>query len=206
MARFFTSDLHIRHDLVVRERGFFHEHPQSGEFGLDFVVVDHDAYEAQLADNWDSRVKKDDIVYVLGDIAMNPKKGAFEWLAKRPGNKVLISGNHDATHPMHSSWMQALRNPAWRDTFDVISSQGSVKIGGQKVLLSHFPYEGEGDREIEDRHVEWRLRDMGIPLLHGHTHSTTEIDHGHSLHVGLDSWNLELVHELSVEDWLRSIA
>lgn len=193
MSRFFTSDLHIRHDLVVRERGF----------GRADGTVDHDAYEAQLAENWDSRVHRTDHVYILGDLAMNPNKGAFEWLLERLGHKVLISGNHDSTHPLHSTWLQATQKWLGTGLFDAIVPQGSVKINGTKVLLSHFPYRGEGERKMEDRYTEWRFRDEGLPLLHGHTHSTTNPADVNQLHVGLDAWNLELVHELSVQDWLE---
>ncbi len=36
------------------------------------------------------------------------------------------------------------------------------------MLLSHFPY--AGDSHDEDRYAKFRLRDEGIPLLHGHAH------------------------------------
>jgi len=191
--RFFSSDFHFRHDKVVALRGF----------GREDGSVDHDAYEEQLAHNWDSRVKKDDIVCILGDIALNPRKGAFDWFDARPGRKVLISGNHDNIHPMHSKAMRAL--PEWMEHFESIWPFLRIKVGGQNLLLSHFPYTGEGSRDIEDRHMEYRLRDEGLPLAHGHTHSSTEIAHGRMLHVGLDAWDLELVHELSVEDWLKTL-
>lgn len=193
--RFFTSDFHGRHDVAIRHRGY----------GREDGTVDHDAYENELAEKWDSRVRKDDQVFILGDLALNPNKGAFQWMAARPGRKVFISGNHDATHPLHSSWMQATRTWMALGIFELIASQGSVKIAGQKVLLSHFPYRGEGERDIEDRHVEWRFRDEGLPLLHGHTHSSQNPSNGHQLHVGLDAWDIDLVHEDSVGDWLDGV-
>ena len=57
---------------------------------------------------------------------------------------------------------------------------------------------------------EWRVRDMGTtPLIHGHTHSATKYslsDMGTpQLHVGLDAWGLELVHEKHVHDWVREV-
>lgn len=196
-ARFFTSDLHIRHNLVVSERGFI----------VDGVTVDHDEYESILAENWDSRVKKDDHVYILGDLAMNPNKGAFDWLANRPGVIHLVSGNHDETHPLHTNHLSAQQKWFRLGIFATINSQGSVKINGRKVLLSHFPYKGEGGRDIEDRYSEWRFRNEGLPLLHGHEHKKNVLEASlpNQFHVGLDSWNLELVHELSVGDWLDSL-
>jgi calcineurin-like phosphoesterase family protein len=196
MSRFFTSDLHIRHDLVVHERGFWYGNNEDG------LVIAHDEYEARIAADWDSRVRKDDIVYVLGDIAMNPRKGAFQWLDARPGRKILINGNHDATAGFHSSAANSQRE--WLEHFESVHDYLQIKFGTRRVLLSHYPYVGEGGRDIEDRHTQFRLRDEGAPLLHGHEHkgNATDPTLPHQLHVGLDSWNLELVHELSVEDWL----
>lgn len=199
--RFFTSDHHIRHDLVVRERGFFHEHPQTGELGLGNVqVVDHDAYEACIAADWDSRVGKDDLVFVLGDIALNPNKGAFDWFDARPGRKILISGNHDATAGFHSSASKAQK--VWLNHFESIHDYLQIKFGDRRVLASHYPYVGEGEREMEDRHTQFRLRDEGMPLLHGHVHSKNVVTNGNQYHVGLDAHNLQLVHELEIIDWL----
>lgn len=197
MTDFFTSDLHIRHDLVVRERGFI----------VDGVSGDHASYEEELADKWDSRVRPTDRVFVLGDLAMNPNKGAFEWLRGRPGIKHLISGNHDETHPMHSKSFSAQKKWLSLGIFDTINSQGAIKIGGRRVLMSHFPYVGEGGRDMEDRHVEWRFRNEGLPLLHGHEHkqNVLEKDVPNQYHVGLDSWDLHLVHELSISDWLDGV-
>lgn len=193
--RFFTSDLHIRHDLVVRERGFIF--PDGS--------VDHREYERVLAENWDSRVRKGDIVYVLGDIAMNPRKGAFDWLDARPGRKVLISGNHDEVAGFHSSAVNAQR--VWLEHFDAIFDYLQIKFGSHRVLLSHYPYEGEGDRNMEDRHTQFRLRDEGMPLLHGHVHSEKVFPgkNRRQFHVGLDAWGLELVHEKSIQDWLDGV-
>ena len=205
--RFFTSDLHIRHDLVVRERGFWRARNADESPFLRSMVADHEAYEMFLAANWDSRVGKDDIVYILGDLAMNPNKGAFEWLRARPGRKILISGNHDATAGFHSSASKAQRDWLALGIFESIHDFLQVKFGDRRVLLSHYPYTGEGDRGMEDRHTQFRLRDEGQPLLHGHEHkkNALEVDLPHQLHVGLDSWDLHLVHESTVQDWLDGV-
>jgi calcineurin-like phosphoesterase family protein len=195
MSRFFTSDLHIRHDLVVRARGYQNK---------TLNEVDHDRYEMHLAYNWDNVVKADDWVYVLGDIAMNPAKGAFDFLDARPGVKILISGNHDATAPFHSKAPQAQRK--WLDHFHSIHDSLQVKLtDGRRVLLSHYPYTGEGERVQEDRHTQWRLRDEGMPLLHGHTHDTRTPENGHQFHVGLDAHALQLVPESRIHTWLDSL-
>lgn len=192
--RFFTSDQHIGHKLVSGTRGF--DDPK-----------DHDA---KLAENWDRVVGPDDIVFVLGDISINPKRdGAFEWFRERPGKKHLIYGNHDEAHPMHSKALQAQQDPNWHETFATMNAWLRLKMVGRTVLLSHFPYEGEGSRDIEDRNVEYRLKDAGFPLLHGHTHAAHQAHlskaGSHMFHVGVDAWGLELVPESTVQEWLDNI-
>ena len=46
-----------------------------------------------MADRWNERVKGDDLVYHLGDVAVG--RGGLELFAKLPGTKRLLLGNHD---------------------------------------------------------------------------------------------------------------
>lgn len=188
----FTSDTHLDHTLVANGRGFDN-------------TADHDRV---LAENWDRVVSPADTVFVLGDIAINFKRAkAHEWFRARPGIKHLISGNHDETHNMHTKSLQAQMKPLWRDTFGTINDWTRLKMLGRTVLLSHFPYDGEGDRNIPDRNVEYRLRDEGLPLLHGHEHAKhaahTSLKGSPMLHVGLDAWDLNLVPHATVLEWLE---
>lgn len=193
--RWYSSDFHIGHRLVAGIRGFGSvENP------------DTDAHDAYLAEQWDRVVAPDDTVYVLGDIAINPKRGAFAWFRERPGKKILIAGNHDEVAGFRSKGLNARMRPEWSDTFAAISDFAFLKIGGRRVALSHYPYEGEGDRDIPDRMSEVRLRDEGLPLLHGHTHARHMAHMSASgtpmFHVGLDAWGLNLVPESSIVEWL----
>jgi calcineurin-like phosphoesterase family protein len=199
MTRFFTSDLHIRHDLVARERGFV---TLEG-------AADHNAHERELASDWDSRVRADDHIFILGDIAMNPKKGAFDFIDARPGIKHLIAGNHDAVAGFHSSALKVQRE--WLEHFETVHDFLQLKFSaGQtshKVLLSHYPYKGEGaERDQEDRLSQFRLRDEGMPLLHGHTHSAELHESPYSLHVGLDAHDMKLVSERDIQKWLDTLS
>lgn len=208
--RWFTSDLHIQHALVARERGFVRPGVQDWDARTSSFqsVADLDAHDAAIAANWDRVVGKDDTVYVLGDIAMNPRKGAFEWLRARPGRKVLITGNHDEVAGFHSKALTERLKPDWAETFaGGITDFVFLKFAGKRVALSHYPYDGEGSRDIEDRHTEVRLRDEGVPLLHGHEHAKWQAHTSKKgtpmLHIGLDGWNLELVPEETIQEWLE---
>lgn len=153
MSVYFTSDLHLGHEKVAALRGY----------------ASAEAHDEALAARWRSTVREDDIVYVLGDVTANasarvliPALVRLDWL---PGRKRLILGNHDGAHPMHRDAAKCFRTYA--STFEHVSTAARVRIAGRQVLLSHFPY--ERDRG-ETRHAQWRLRDEGLPLLHGHTH------------------------------------
>lgn len=54
------------------------------------------------------------------------------------------------------------------------------------------------DHTAKSRYEQWRLPDHGLPLLHGHVHTsakvtTTPITSAQQVHVGLDAWNLKPV-------------
>jgi len=190
--RFFTSDQHIGHKFVAGTRGF----------------ADPAEHDRVLAEKWDAVVGPDDTVFVLGDISINPKRdGAWDWFRVRPGKKHLIAGNHDEVHAMHSKALQAQQDPRWTETFATINTWARLKVQGRTLLMSHHPYDGEGSRDIEDRNVEYRLKDSGFPLLHGHTHAKHRV-HTSALgspqfHVGVDAWDFELVPEATIVEWLE---
>ncbi|MDR6868697.1 calcineurin-like phosphoesterase family protein [Microbacterium resistens] len=199
---FYTSDLHLGHDKVAAIRGF--EYPG-----------DHD--EA-LALNWVANVQPEDTVYVLGDVtgtsATAKVEAALGVLTRLPGKKHLIAGNHDPVHPMHRSTF-AKWFPRYAEVFETITPFLRRRIGGHEVALSHFPYAsyGEGPHRggtKASRHNQWRLPDLGLPIIHGHTHQPErehmeggdnhrlEFDGTRSyyvvrpsrgIHVGVDAWD-----------------
>lgn len=200
---FYTSDLHIGHKKVSEIRGFFNEHPQAGEFGLEVIVPDTDAHDARLAEEWDRTVRPGDQVFVLGDISINGGQHALDWIAERPGIKHLISGNHDPVHPQFRTAPAKYRH--WLDYFETIHPFARRKLYGKSFLLSHYPYWswGDGPDRFPARDEQWRLPDLGLPLLHGHTHGT-EREHGNMFHVGWDAWH-QLVPQETIQEWLLTL-
>lgn len=187
MSAFFTSDLHLGHRKVAELRGF-------GEHCLS--VADHDA---AIREGWRSAVRDEDVVYVLGDLSAGGRAVTENTLAELyelPGRKRLIAGNHDPVHPMNrEAWKWAAR---FADVFEHVSPFARIKVLGREVMLSHFPY--ERDRE-KPRYMQYRLRDEGLPLLHGHTHGTERLTVTGSrveVHVGVDAWALAPVSDEQV--------
>ena len=213
MGVFFTSDLHILHRAVSYDRRY-------GGWPADkSLVTEEDVqwHSDMLAENWDSVVRQGDTVWFLGDLIANNKSldAALEWVKARPGTKHCIAGNHDPVHPMHREAYKFQRK--YLEAFESVQSMATRDIAlptgaKQRVMLSHFPYSGDGDAH-EDRATQFRLRDEGLPLLHGHVHTkdvltytdremmawtdshtvdlTTE--HTAQVHVGLDAWGLRPV-------------
>lgn len=202
---FYTSDLHIGHKLVAGKRDFIHYDERSMEFGLDPIEhIDTEAHDAVVAHNWDAVVGKDDIVYVLGDISINGKQPALDWIAERPGIKHLIAGNHDPIHPGIFRTRAHKLMPHWLQYFETIQPFTTRKLLGRYVMLSHFPYAAWGDGPARDgsRFDQYRLPDMGALLLHGHTHGQ-ETAHGNEFHVGLDAHSLQLVPQDTILNWIK---
>jgi calcineurin-like phosphoesterase family protein len=103
----------------------------------------------------------------------------------------LILGNHDPGHPMHRS---AHRNQAvYLNEFQSAQAFARRRINKDgtrhEVMLSHFPYQGDHG---EDRYPQYRLVDLGKPIIHGHTHSTEKVSFTRhntlQVHVGVDAW------------------
>ena len=181
---FFTSDLHLFHDKVAKLRGF----------------PDWASHDEWLTGTWRRHVRKDAVVWVLGDLTGGGHLNeALHVLNELPGRKRLVLGNHDPAHPLNLDAHKYM--PRMLQAFEQVTVAAKVKVDGRSVMLSHFPY--VGDSGPVDRHTSWRLRDEGRPLLHGHTHQTQpSLGGDHVISVGWDAW-WRPVHLDEVTDLLR---
>lgn len=183
----YTSDVHFHHQKVAGNRGF--ETPE-----------EHDAVIIQ---NWNSAVRRDDIVWVLGDFAMI-WAGVHEKLCALNGRKVLVTGNHDIMWGQHRDGWKSMGKWIGEGKFEAILGYGRRKVGRREFLMSHFPYTGDGKHSEVDRHTQFRLRDEGMWLLHGHTHSSEKLSaHPRQVHVGMDAWGLAPAEEEHVLALMR---
>ena len=174
MATFFIGDPHFGHKKVSELRGF-EDVPQ---------------HDATIMRNWREVVSDQDDVFVMGDMAMSNPQHHFGKLEKLPGKKHLIIGNHDYCHPMRSNSHNRIRQ--YYDVFESVQLQSQIAHMGKRFILHHFPY--QGDHALEDRHSEWRPRDMGQPLIHAHTHSDKKYSVSErgtpQICVSLEAWDL----------------
>lgn len=180
----YTSDPHITHAKLAQLRGFL---TTDGE-------GDPAAHDAWYAGMWREHVTKRDTVLVLGDFTpggTRARRSALALFSTLPGRKVLIVGNHDEGHPAHRDSIKPGVQAEYLEVFDAVLpfALRRLTVNGERrhVALSHFPYFGDHTRE--DRFDEWRLKDTGKWLLHGHTHNPSQRVHdGRQIHVGIDAW------------------
>lgn len=179
----YTSDIHVGHTLMAELRGFD-------------SVEEHDE---ELLRRWNAIIEKRDVVWILGDLSLNMNTG-IEWIKRAKGIKYLVAGNHDACHPIHKDWAAKTRRYV-ESAFHGVTTMAMHDLAGEKVMLSHFPY--EVDRVPASRFMEWRLRDEGRWLLHGHTHLPERLSGERQIHVGLDAWGSYPVHRDTISDWME---
>ena len=137
-------------------------------------------------------LERDDILWVLGDVCLGDRVAGLGLLNGIQCRKFLVTGNHD--HCWAGGSEGRRKEALYRQTFEYVTPFAKIKIpgGADKVLLSHFPYEGGGDHTPEERFAQFRLPDLGRTLLHGHTHTRDIVSLGPNLglqvHVGWDAW------------------
>jgi calcineurin-like phosphoesterase family protein len=208
----YTSDLHFYHEKVANLRGFGNS-PH---------------HDSTIMSNWIEQVNPQDDVYILGDIASDARTtaNALSLIDSLPGNKIIIAGNHDPFHPKNRDWMNwYARIQNGYMSIHAVAPFARRKLAGQTVMLSHFPYYRERGTE-EPRDMQYRLRNEGNWLLHGHTHTkeivTVEdsigpvtdwrnerfiIEYPHlytrEIHVGLDAHDFKLVNQEQVLDIIK---
>lgn len=82
MSIFFIADLHLGHKNIVNYTGEFRGQCKTPDEHDDWIVY-----------QWNSVVRKTDLVWVLGDVAFT--KEGLKNLKRMNGTKHLILGNHD---------------------------------------------------------------------------------------------------------------
>lgn len=160
--RFFTSDLHFGHNNII---GFcarpFNNVPEMNE---------------TLINNINKTVSPKDHLYILGDFSFYPSDNNVAIVKSIHCPVTLIRGNHD--------YKNRIKNVGFAE----VHNELDIELGNQVVTLSHFPY--RGDNTPTDRFPELRPKDVGLWLLHGHTHDKAQINREQRMfHVGCDAWN-----------------
>ncbi len=150
MTIWFTSDQHYGHsNIIVSCKRPFH---------------DADTMNHEMISRYRSKVKPEDTVYFLGDVAFVDPRPI---LAHLPGHKFLIIGNHD---------QKRRKDLGKSEAFGWIKDVEEIEVQGQKIWTSHYP------------HRSWPSSYHGSWHLHGHTHGSLP-NLPSSRDVGVDCWD-----------------
>lgn len=133
----FISDPHFGHRNMAIRRGF------SDEFEQDEYIIKQ----------WNSVVKKKDIVYILGDVTMETAKHYYR-LDSLNGRKYVILGNHDRRQDVNKLLKY------------VASVAGMINYKGN-IILTHCP--------VHSGELQYRY----TYNIHGHVHENTLEDKGY---------------------------
>lgn len=149
----FTSDTHFGHANILKfqpNRNFA-------------TIKDMDNY---LINEWNQKVKPNDIVIHIGDVSWYKPSETGEILQRLPGLKFLVKGNHD--------------RPEFGDYFINWSEYAEITIDNQHIVAMHYPI------------LEWNRSHHGSFHVHGHVHGRN-LQHeigcslGRIMDVGIDA-------------------
>lgn len=187
MTVFHTSDTHFGHKNIIT----YCDRPFASVEEMDEGMVDR----------WNAVVRPEDSVYHYGDVAMGKISTSILHVARLNGNKFLIPGNHDTCWPGNKKVRTSDKHMYEDVGFTILNPTEHRVIGetetshGRVVRMCHFPY--EGDSHDGDRFTEWRPKNDGLWIIHGHVHEKWKVKNK-QLNVGVDVWDFTPVSEAQI--------
>lgn len=169
MTVWFTADQHYGHRNIIR----YSKRP----------FADVEEMHGELIRRHNGVVQPGDFTWHLGDFALDERL-VRSFLPELNGAHGLVVGNHDKCHPCHHDHAKATRR-YFGYGFTKVERSLTLKLGGHDVLVDHMPY--RGDHSQAERYSEYRPKDEGMLLLHGHVHEAWKV-RGRMLNCGVDVW------------------
>lgn len=156
MTTWFISDTHFGHEKIIE----YEDRPFAGVEEMDRLMIQ----------NWNQKIKKDDLVYHLGDFGFHKKDRLRGILSELNGLKILVRGNHD----FKPVGMMNLG-------FHACVESAFVRIGCHDCYLSHEPFP------------------MSAPntwMIHGHVHSKWSVlPFDRKICVAVENWDYAPIAE-----------
>lgn len=109
-------------------------------------------YRQEIILRWNRKVKSNDIVYVLGDIAEDTSIESVNLFRQLNGIKHFIIGNHD---------LKLLEVIKESHIFESINFMDLIDDEGRKVCVCHYPV------------MDWMEFNRNGILVYGHVHNKT---------------------------------
>lgn len=143
----FTADPHFQHANIIKY--------------CNRPFKDVEEQDETLITNWNSVVRPDGIIYIVGDFGF----GSLERILRRlNGTKFLVLGSHDKSAQSCSKY------------FAKMSPLMEITVEDQPIVLCHYAMR------------VWGKSHYGSWHLYGHSHGKLE-GQGKSFDVGVDSHN-----------------
>lgn len=168
---YFISDTHFNHSNIIEY--------------CNRPFKDIKEMNDTLINNWNSVVKKEDIVYHLGDFALADDEELKELYLKLNGTIILIRGNHDGKSAKY-----------YEEIGFKVLTNAPIKLDEYKLILSHTPVP---DTRIPEGYIN----------MHGHIHNK-KLTHGYPtkiysthkhINVSVDAINFK---PLSLEEIIKN--
>jgi calcineurin-like phosphoesterase family protein len=163
----FTSDLHFWHKNICK----YCNRP--------FETMDE--MNQALINNWNSVVKEDDTVFVLGDMGFCGYDKLEPLMSQLNGKKYLVQGNHDSDKIVFRLYEANIIEEYYKMV--EVTIVGDEECPDQQLTLCHFPM------------IDWPNKERGSWMVHGHQHQLPETPSCSVMHwdVGVDKNELKPV-------------
>ena len=136
---FFTADLHLGHANIIKH--------------CDRPFSSVEEMDERLISAWNSRVRPNDTVYILGDLIFRSTASPDSYLCQLRGKKHLILGNHD------KDWV---KKADMSQHFVSVERFAEISTGKHKITLCHYPL------------MSWNQIAKGSYMIHGHIHNNRD--------------------------------
>lgn len=199
----YTSDLHFGHVNILKYA------PQRVRYLGMKSTDDVTEMNERIVALWNDQVDEDDIVMVIGDVAMGRVEQTIEYVRRLNGEKHLLLGNHDKPHPIASK--SAEKRERWEGIYRDVGFESMyaepviATFDGIVANMNHFPYYGDHsmDRYNADDIAQFVPVNDGRPLVHGHVHDIWQTN-GPMFNVGIDAWDGEFQTAETISTYFRS--
>ena len=165
----FTADTHFGHKNILK---YCPERAKAGGFDIG----DTAAHDEWLISQWNGKVAKKDIIYVIGDFAFGPPDNVKKLIQRLNGIKFLILGNHDRSSDKLTGYFRQITQ--LKDVVFKVS-QFPYLDENLQIFMCHYPM------------VTWPEKHYGNVQLHGHCHGRLDEYNASSpdlrIDVGIDS-------------------
>lgn len=170
-----VSDHHFNHDkdFIWMARGF------SSVEEMNEILIER----------YNSKVKDEDTVYILGDCIMGQLEEGIKYLKRLKGKKYLAFGNHDIDNK--------IKEFAKENIFEDIQMGYRLKIKKRNIIATHYPT------------LVTNFKENRVINLFGHTHQTRRFYYDENDNINLNMYNVGVdCHcgfPVNLEDILKQI-